>query len=452
MKFRGYIFTLKDLNNIKSALDIKDNFSFAVDIYFIALIIVTIMIGYIILISHYKHSKVKYKIVSCLTGLCLSVIFVLLADYKWTHQKVYPTFGAGPWTGISEIKMSSTIGTYLSIYYDTKFNVLVKPDNYNIDIAKSYIENYKTQDYNNDNVLIIGILSESYADLTRYLQLDIEPDCYEYWNNLKENVIKGYVNVSPYGGMTCNSEFEFLTGNSMYFLPEGSAAFTTYLFPDTSQDGLVSYLNDLGFNTTSYCPFSRELWNADMAYTNLGFKTKMFAKEIGIDNTNVISHPSGYLSDRQLFEKLINYIEDHKTSKDFYWVTTQQNHNPYDYINDSGIDVLNSNSQELKSYLNNIKDTNEAFKYLIDYFKDYDKKVYIVIFGDHYPEITDIDVPYISSDEDEAYRLCHQTPYMIWTNQNIEYQEKDTSLNYLANDLCNVANIPLSKTQQYQHH
>ena len=42
--------------------------------------------------------------------------------------------------------------------------------------------------------------------------------------NLQENTIKGTLLVSTFGGGTCNTEFEFLTGMTMKFLPPGSAS------------------------------------------------------------------------------------------------------------------------------------------------------------------------------------------------------------------------------------
>ena len=38
-----------------------------------------------------------------------------------------------------------------------------------------------------------------------------------YWHSLTENTVKGYVHVPVYGAGTANSEFEFLTGDSIAF-------------------------------------------------------------------------------------------------------------------------------------------------------------------------------------------------------------------------------------------
>ena len=55
-----------------------------------------------------------------------------------------------------------------------------------------------------------------------------------------ENTITGYLNTSVCGGNTADTEFEFLTGNTMAFLPVGSIPYQQYIKSTTPS--LASYL------------------------------------------------------------------------------------------------------------------------------------------------------------------------------------------------------------------
>ena len=63
---------------------------------------------------------------------------------------------------------------------------------------------------------LIVIMNESFADYTSIGKgLDLSEDCMPFIHSLTENTIKGTAYVSIFGGNTPNSEYEFLTGNTM---------------------------------------------------------------------------------------------------------------------------------------------------------------------------------------------------------------------------------------------
>lgn len=442
VQFRGSIFTLKDLNSVKSAMNVKDDFAFKVDPQLLMLIVASVMVTVLFCITDSKFTDIRARALYLGVAVIVTLGFVLTAEYKWKNEESTPTFGVG-WANVPDSRMSYYVGTLLTMYYDARFNHLYKPDGYSVELAKSYIED-KPVTKCDDDVLIISILDESWADLARYEDISMSHDPLSYVKGLDKNVVKGYVSVTPFGGMTCNSEFEFLTGNSMYFFPDGSAVFTNYM--DHNQEGLVTYLNQMGFETTAYCPFDEVLWNVGDAYEYLEFDNKVFASDIEVDESDF--HPSHRISDKALFKKLTDYIEEHRTKgPEFYWVTTAQNHSPYEYKYKGEVKLDKPDADEYESYLNAVNDTDDALEWLVSKYENDERKVYIVVFGDHFPSINGPTFKLKSDDEFEAQRLCHQTPYFIWSNQEIGYTEKDISLNYLSNDLLKVAGLPLSPVQ-----
>lgn len=55
-----------------------------------------------------------------------------------------------------------------------------------------------------------------------------------FFRKLKENTIKGYTYSSVFGGNTANSEFEFMTGNTLAFLPDNSVPYQLFLRSKTA--------------------------------------------------------------------------------------------------------------------------------------------------------------------------------------------------------------------------
>ena len=100
-----------------------------------------------------------------------------------------------------------------------------------------------------------------------------------FFRSLTENTVKGYACVSVFGGGTANSEFEFLTGHSMAFLPRGSVPYQQYLRGTVSS--MASVLKSRGYSCVAMTPFSGRDWIIQNTYPSLGFEELHFDKEFG---------------------------------------------------------------------------------------------------------------------------------------------------------------------------
>ncbi|MEI3556662.1 MAG: sulfatase-like hydrolase/transferase [Eubacteriales bacterium] len=61
-----------------------------------------------------------------------------------------------------------------------------------------------------------------------------------------------------FGAGTSTSEFEFLTGNSMNFLPSGSIPYQQYILGPT--DSLATLLKGYGYETRAFHPGEQTSW------------------------------------------------------------------------------------------------------------------------------------------------------------------------------------------------
>ena len=75
--------------------------------------------------------------------------------------------------------------------------------------------------------------------------------------------------MSVFGGGTSNSEYEFLTGNSVSALPLNGNAYTQFV--KHKVPSLASQLKQQGYDTLAFHPYKAHGWNRDTVYPLIGF-------------------------------------------------------------------------------------------------------------------------------------------------------------------------------------
>ena len=149
---------------------------------------------------------------------------------------------------------------------------------------------------------IVAIMNESWADFEAYGNLRLSESVTDYIRSL-DNAVFGHAYTSVFGAGTSASEFEFLTGSSMAFLPSGSIPYQQYVLGDTAS--LASLLRADGYDTLAFHPGERTSWQRDRAYPRLGFDAYKCGDDMDVPQT--FEH--GYVSDESDFRQLIWELE-----------------------------------------------------------------------------------------------------------------------------------------------
>ena len=169
---------------------------------------------------------------------------------------------------------------------DLKFVAVDKPDGYSRQKAKELLDSYVGTDDNtaitdkSDYPNIIVVMDEAFSDLSVLGGFDTNTDYMPFVHSLEkgnENTITGYLNTSVCGGNTADTEFEFLTGNTMAFLPNGSIPYQQYIKSRTPS--LAGYLKSLGYATYAQHPYQASGWNRDKEYPLHGFDNLDFMED-----------------------------------------------------------------------------------------------------------------------------------------------------------------------------
>lgn len=277
-----------------------------------------------------------------------------------------------------------------------------------------------------------------------------------YINSMKENTIKGNMLVSVFGGGTSNSEYEFLTGNSVSSLPLNGNAYTQFVKHQVPS--LASQLKEQGYETTAFHPYKPNAWNRQSVYPLLGFDN--FLDETSLDESKV-KRIRGWVSDESDYDKIIETFEKKKADNPlFMFNVTIQNHGGYLIPDDNfkqEITIKDEKKTETaERYLSLIHESDRAFKKLIDYFKTQKEPTIVVMFGDHQPKLEDdfYELLYgkdLNSLNIKEMQKKYTVPFVIWANYDIK--EKDnvnlTSANYLSTLMLQQTNLKLTPYNQY---
>ena len=302
---------------------------------------------------------------------------------------------------------------------------------------------------------IIAIMNESYADLRIHGDFKTSVPVMSYFDSLQENTIRGNVAVSVLGGGTCNSEFEFLTGLTTAFLPNGVMAYQQYIGSETPS--MASILKDQGYRAIAFHPGKPDSWRRNSVYPYFGFEE--FLTEEDMENPKYMR--GAYVTDSSNYKEVIRLFEEKEDDeKLFLFNVTIQNHGGYQ-LDTVGIPKWVSlmgkygHFNETEQYLSLMHASDNALQELIAYFKKVDEPTMIVFFGDHQPSvegdfIAALKGKPLSELNLEEVQSRYIAPFFIWANYDIEedYYE-NISANYLSTLAMETAGVELPAYNQY---
>lgn len=472
MAFRSTPFVPWDLLSVRTAASVAQNYDFTPTPRMIVVTVLFVLLMVAVRVLR-KVPRIKLPIrlgsaVLCGLALCLFVNTLQQETFQNKHY-LYPFL-------FTPAYMTKVNGMAVTFAMDLAYVAVDKPEGYSAEEAQKTLEQYgntdnvfaddeentndaknRGEDANNKDLPnIIVIMDEAFSDLSVVGDLETNEDYMPFMHKMQQgadHTITGYAQVSVCGGNTANSEFEFLTGNTMSFLPSGSIPYQQYITKDTPS--LASYLASLGYETYAQHPYYASGWNREKVYPLLGFEHLNFI----YDYANK-TYVRKYVSDDADMQHIIDTYENKEDGKPaFIFNVTMQNHGGYtDAFSNLSEDVhaTNYNSEVLDRYLSLIRLTDQSLEKLVDYFSNVDEKTVIVFFGDHQPsdtvaaQVQDSMLLPGESVPDEQLRKRYQVPYLVWANYDIDgATQQNTSLNYLSAEVLKAAGVPTDAYQNF---
>ena len=449
LNFRSVPIQPWDLFSISTAASVADNYEYTLDkqallvvIGFLVLLILEFFCRYTL-----KKGTWKFRIPTAAVVCALLVAFGgMFHSDEIVQQKLrlYDKL-------FTPTTISFKNGTALAFVMELRYISVDKPAGYNADAAREELAAYahpSEEPEKKPNIIVI--MDEAFSDPAVLADFQTNEDYMPFMHSMMDgadNTVSGWLNVSVLGGNTANTEFEYLTGNTMAFLPTGSIPYQQYIKAETPS--MASHLASLGYKTVAMHPYKATGWDRDKVYPDLGFQEMHFLPDY--KNPLLVRE---YVSDKSDFEKIIETYEKKEPGEPlFVFNVTMQNHSSYTESFDNfqpDITVEGANSTALNNYLSLMKLSDEALQELIAYFEGQEEETIIVFFGDHQPTNSVVEPVWklngkrnATLTEEELSRR-YKVPFIIWANYDIEETTGvETSANYLGFQTLQAAGLPL---------
>ncbi len=460
MEFRQNPIMLWDIFSLPTALSVAQNYHFSFSMEMKTAGMVLLNINYLFLFFPLRARGLKQRLAAGIGSFGLLAAYVsvffrqivpawALVINMWAMQESYDTYGYILATAVSaQYLVKKPPRGYSHAHLQ---ELAEKIENGTYFAGENISENKGIRPVN-----LICIMNESLADLRVAGEFTTNKDYFPFLHGLTENTVKGSLCVPVFGAMTSNTEFEFLTGDSMALFPVNTTAYQFYVRPDTKS--LVSTLKAQGYRAVAMHPYPPENWNRDKCYASMGFDA--FLSWDDFLGSEVLRY---YVSDRGNYQKIIEEVEKKESPSDklFIFNVTMQNHGGYDEVNESfphEIYLTGENRGKFPKtdqYLSLMLESDRAFQELTEYFSRVDEPTMLVMFGDHQPGIEEEFYNHIAgrpSGEipDEEHLIWYQTPLVIWTNYSQPSQDLGKlGAVYLSSYVLERANLSMSPFQRF---
>ncbi|MBQ7954377.1 MAG: LTA synthase family protein [Lachnospiraceae bacterium] len=462
LEFRSAPIMPWDIYSIGTAATVADNFDYSLEQQ---AVYVLVGFGILLVLEFFCKTKIglrkgKIRAVLCAAALLLLSLYtnVVQSDSFVRSWGMYDKL-------FTPTVMCKRDGNVVAFLMELKYLEVDKPQGYEPEEVARYLSKDTTPNADvagdaadNETVGMTGaeqlpniivVMNEAFSDLAVLGDFETNVDYMPFFRSLQdgeENTRTGTLHVSVMGGNTANTEFEFLTGSSMAFLPQGSVAYQQYVNGEVPS--MASYLKELGYETIAMHPYYASGWERDEVYPRLGFD-----EFIAINSFQGSKKYRNYYSDEACYEKIIDLFEEKDESPLFVFNVTMQNHSGYtgSFNNfKADVEVEGASSEALQNYLSLIKISDGALEKLITYFSKVKEETMIVFFGDHQPTVS-VSRPVLKLNgkntntlTEEEQSQYYEVPYMIWSNFDIaEETEEEMSVNFLAGEVFELCGLEL---------
>lgn len=454
--FRSNPIVPLDIYSFETAMSVADNYVFSVDwalAEHIAMFILMLIVG--VRTNIRLNKKILRPILT--VAMCIPAYFYI--SYLWQDNLERNT-GLND-TLFNAKYMHSKDGFFVSFILDIHFLQIEEPKNYSDEYALSLLNEQEVEKVETPEELpdIIAIMDETFSDPAVLGEFETNKDYMPFVHSILRgevaNTISGYTDVSVLGGNTANSEFEFLTGNSMAFFPNGSVPYLQYIRDGIST--IVPQLEEYGYTTYGTHPYRAKGWNREFIYDLMGFDYRYFQGSFPFEDKL-----RNYVSDEADFKSILEW-RNNTEGPFFMFNVTMQNHSNYggDFDNFDPQIVAKfkntSSNKYLNKYLSLMYETDQDVASLLSELSQSDRKTIVVFWGDHQPNdyvVRPIYKEYGLDFDNQTYEQQQQrqkTPFFIWANYDIQEQTNvEISLNYLNILLFETAGLQLDEYQTFR--
>ncbi len=414
---KGDVLLFSDYKLIWEAVSVVKNYKLEVYLPIIIAIGILGLLFFFISRTNTKSLEVRYRVIgSIMSGIGLvAAIVILRGNISWLE---------GEQSGYIFADRYKVRGILVGMIKEIP-DTIQQPTEYSKEKIYSILESMNIEDDQQaDKVLpnIIMIMNETYYDIEKFEELEFNQEIMPNLRKYQEEFARGQLITPSYGGLTCQVEYEVLTGYPSSNC-EGRIGYLELINKPTKS--IVSALKDNGYVTYAIHPYAKQFFNRSRVYEALQFDDISF-----IENMVDLEYEGQYVSDRYVYKQLIDKYKTRDRKKPFFaHIVTMQNHGGYNYRYDKyGVKEKKkfnkSNDGVLETYANLLKESDNSLKYLIDYLSDIKDPTIVIFYGDHAPSFAMSYKEAFDDSKNLEELLCqYSTPLLIWDNIGLPKKE-----------------------------
>ncbi len=292
------------------------------------------------------------------------------------------------------------------------------PEGYDQREAAALLAGYEDEVIPEDKrVNIVGVMLESFSDLSGFEQIEFTQDVYAQLHALEAESYSGALLTNIFAGGTINTERAFLTG-----VGTGEHDYRA------NTSSYVWYLRNQGYRTSGDHPSNNWFYNRINVNSYLGFEQYRFSE----DFYKILTEEDtawDYTFFPEITASILRQLEDDAPL--FSFSVSYQGHGPYgdydcwwgeadDYI--ANYDLDDASRYILSNYLGSVMNTQSFLTEMVNTFRAREEPIVLVVFGDHKPWLGNGNSVYnalgidLSQDSVESFYNYWATPYLIWAN------------------------------------
>ena len=463
---RSFEIQFSDFSALGTAARVAGGYSFTLStVTKLAIVLGIVFLTFVMRCRFPSHERSWKRTAFCMgsiiaTYLCAVVIYTQFCASFIGYQDKYWMY-----------RGSERNGFLVNIIYSASATRVTEPEDYDAAVLEEELDIYLEAEDDGKGSLVesekkpnvIVIMNETFSDvhnIAAYMGKEMKTDVpvtpfLDSLSDKEPNIIKGHAIASVYGGNTANSELEFLTGQSIQFIPRNTVAYNLFM-TELNSFSVVNNFNNAGYRTVGMHPEQPVNWQRDKIYSYFDFDEVYFMDDF-TEGLGEGGWFRDHVSDQAVYNKIIDLYENKEEGDPlFTFAVTMQNHGGYttagfDYaVNIEGYE----NYTGIREYLSCIKNSDEALENLISYFEAADEETVIVFFGDHQPSLSNIASKFYGLDDSstvEDQQAKYAVPYLIWANYDIDCDRAAsiTSINYLSSWLLDIVDADLTDFQRF---
>ena len=471
-EFRGAALLPTDLLALSTAAEVSAGYTYTVtDPMLTAASALGVGLIACCLIRPATSAPSRVRIIRPIANIVLGVLCLVTLQNAFSDIDLTKDYGINTdvWNPISSYRADGMVPHFLSMVQHMAIDM---PAGYSDEVAledeqtlaslyqdaKSDSYPYTQAQFADTKPSVVCVMNETFSDLSMLDGLGIGYTGPAYFNSIDDALVRGELEVSAYGGGTCNSEFEFMTGATLGYI--GSAKYPYTLYDLSDVDNLVTQFADMGYDTTAIHPCAPTNWKRNIVYRAFGFDRFLSAE----DFAGAPGFHSG-VTDAATYESVLDRLRSNEAPQ-FILDVTIQNHSGYDQNNiDESLlpgytfpfaeDDAALTSQ-LNEYLACINASDRDLQWFMEELRNLDRPVMLVFFGDHQPGVSGYANDALFTEDVGAAHgaRAYRTNYFVWTNYEVagagDMRWEDASSSTLGALAFDAIGAPLTNFQKAQ--